>query len=158
MRRSSTRGGAAAAVLALALCTTMPGCGPGTPQVDKAALYTPESLAQELAFRYRGLRPEEKKLTRGAGRRARSAKTAAELARDEQAQKKARGADAAAKRDGPPTLDDVMADIDAKLDKIPGMPRPEARRKMIDALANDASLSAEDKTLLSQRLEQMDAS
>jgi hypothetical protein len=153
MRLSSTRGGAAAVVLALTFATTTPGCAPGTPEVDQAARYTPESLAQELAFRYRGLRPEGKKPTRGAG--SRSTKTAADLARDEQAQKKARGADAAEKRAGPPTLDDVMDDIDAKLDKIPGTPRPEARRQMIDALAKDASLSAEDRTLLSDRLKGM---
>jgi hypothetical protein len=57
------------------------GCGPSEAQFDKAALYTPESLAQELAFRYNALRPEAKKSTRKMTSAATSAKRTAELQR-----------------------------------------------------------------------------
>ncbi len=61
--------GAAAMVLALALPALATGCGPGTPEVDKSALYTPESLADELAFRYRALKPDARKFSRARGSR-----------------------------------------------------------------------------------------
>ncbi len=37
------------------------GCGPGAPDVDKAAPYTPDSLAQEFALRFVVLDPDAKK-------------------------------------------------------------------------------------------------
>ena len=46
--------------LTLALPALVPGCGPAMPEVDKAAFYTPESLAAELAFRFRALSPDAK--------------------------------------------------------------------------------------------------
>ena len=46
---------AVSTVLMLVLPAIVPGCGPGSLDVDKAALYTPESLASELAFRFRSL-------------------------------------------------------------------------------------------------------
>ncbi len=49
-------------VLAIALSVLGDGCSQGEPEVDKSAEYTPESLAQELAFRFSGLSPESKKL------------------------------------------------------------------------------------------------
>jgi hypothetical protein len=158
MRFSSTYANATTLALALALSTTAPGCGPGEPQVDRSALYTPESLAQELAFRYRELKPDARKFTRSAGPRIKPEDR--ELARqiDEKAEKKKGGAEVPKKRTGPPTLDDVMADIDSKIDKIPGTPRAETCRKMIETLSKDASLPAEDKTLLSDRLKEMGAS
>lgn len=155
MPSPSTR---ALAVLILALSTTS-GCGPGTPEVDQSALYSPESLAQELAFRYRGLKPEERKFTRPLGPRARPGDRERARGIDEKVeQKKGAGAGAPAKREGPPTLDDLMADIDAKIDKVPATPRAETCRKMIEILSNDASLPAEDRTMLSDRLKAMDGS
>jgi hypothetical protein len=158
MRFSSTHAGAAAFALALGLSTAIPGCGPGTPQVDSAALYTPESLAGELSLRYRTLKPEARKLTRGADAGPRAAKRAAALDRARQAEKKGGGSDVPSKRTGPATLDDVMADIDAKIDKVPGTPRAVTCRKMAEAIETDSSLSAEDKALLSGRLKAMGAS
>ncbi len=159
MRFASTLAGAAAMVLpALGLSIAAPGCGTGEPQVDKSAFYSPESLADELALRYRALKPEARKFTRPVAAGSKAAKRAAALDRARQAEKKGGGAEVPKKRAGPETLDDVMADVDSKIDRIPGTPRPEACKKMIDALSKDAALSADDKKLLSGRLEQMGAS
>jgi hypothetical protein len=57
---------AVSTVLTLILPAIMPGCGPASLDVDKAALYTPESLASELAFRFRALNADAKTSTRGA--------------------------------------------------------------------------------------------
>jgi hypothetical protein len=158
MRLSSTRARAAAVALAIVLLPTVPGCG-GRPAVDRSALYSPESLAQELAFRYRGLKPESRNLTRPIGRRAKPEDRDRARRIDEKVeQQKGGGAEVPKKRAGPPTLDDVMTDIDAKLDKVPGEPRADSCRRMIEALEKDASLSAEDRALLAGHLKEMGAS
>ena len=41
------------ATLVVALELLCPGCGPEATDVDKAANYTPDALAQELILRYR---------------------------------------------------------------------------------------------------------
>jgi hypothetical protein len=154
MRSSSRRAGAAAMIFGLVLPALATGCGPGAPEVDKSALYTPESLADELAFRYRALKPDARKFSRAAGSASKSAKRAADLDRARQAEKKGGGAEEPKKRDGPPTLDDVMADVESKIDKVQGTPRPDVCRKMIEILSKDASLSEADRKLLTDRLNQ----
>jgi hypothetical protein len=159
MRFATTLAGAVATLpLALGLSIAAPGCGSGEPQVDRSAFYTPESLAEELALRYRTLKPEARKFTRAAASSSKSARRAAALDRARQAEKKGGGGDEPKKRTGPETLDDIMADIEAKIDKIPGTARPEACKKMSDALPTDATLSADEKKLLSGRLEEMGGS
>jgi hypothetical protein len=51
---------AVSSMLTLASSALVPGCGPAVTEVDKAALYTPESLAKELAFRFRDLSHDAK--------------------------------------------------------------------------------------------------
>ena len=51
---------------------------------------------------------------------------------------------------GPTTIDDVLEDIDNKLDLIKGVSRPEACRKMTDAISKDSSLTEGDKKSLSE--------
>ncbi len=149
--------GAAAVMLAVAVSTTAPGCGPGTPEVDRSAHYTPESLAEELAFRYRALKPEARKSPR-AESGSKADRRAAAIERARQAERKTGDAEPAKKRTGPPTLDDVLADIDLKINKVPKTPRPEVCRKMVEALSKDASLSADDRKLLSDRINEMGSS
>src|SRR5436305_2682964 len=98
----------AALVLGFVLPLVTPGCGPAAVDVDKAAQYTPESLAQELAFRYRALKPEARKSTRKIGTRPKSPDRTAALERARAAEKKGGDAPAAKKRSGPQTLDDVL--------------------------------------------------
>ncbi len=66
---------AASTLLMLVVPAIVPGCGADDLEVDKAALYTPESLASELALRYQALNADAKKSTR---KLSRSDKAAAE--------------------------------------------------------------------------------
>jgi hypothetical protein len=135
---------AASTVLMLVVPAIVPGCSSGNLEVDKAALYTPESLASELAFRYQALNADAKKSTR---KLSRSDKAAAEKReRGTKSQTKGGGVKKTAK--GPTTIDVVLDDIDSKLDLIKGVSRPEACRKMTDAISRDSSLTQGDKKSL----------
>jgi hypothetical protein len=134
-------------VLTLVLSTIMPGCGPASPDVDKAALYTPESLASELAFRFSSLSADAKASSRPA--KSRSGKSLAQqVERAAKADKK--GAAVKKKATGPTTIDDVRDDVDNKLDLIKGVSRSEACRKMIDTISRDSSLTESDKKTLTE--------
>ncbi len=134
-------------VLALALPAIMPGCGPATLDVDKAALYTPESLALELAFRFRSLASDAKISSRRP--KSRADKAAAErLERATKVEKK--GGGVKKKATGPMTIDDVLDDIDNKLDLIKGTSRSDACHKMVDTLSQDSSLPESDKKTLTE--------
>ena len=141
---------AAAAVLTVSLAFVVAGCGPAASEADQAAAYTPESVAQELAFRYRSLLPEAKKSGQKARPRSKPGKTTTELARDEKASTKASGGVVTKKRSGPPTIDDVLEDIGVKLSRITGMSRSEACKKVIEAISRDSSLSESDKNALTE--------
>ena len=160
MRLSPSRAGAAATVgaavvLGLVLPALAPGCGSGELQVDKAALYTPESLAQELAFRFSALKPESKKSTRKAISTAKSAKRIADVERAAAAEKKGGNTEVPKKRTEPPTIDKVLDDIGSKLDLIKGMSRSEACQKAIATISKDSSLTESDKQLLTEKLREL---
>lgn len=132
-------------VLMLTLSAIAPGCGPADLEVDKAALYTPESLASELVFRFRALRPDAKV----SSRKAKSDKGLAErVARNAKVEKK--GAGLKKNATGPTTIDDVLDDVDRKLDLIKETSRSDACRKMIDTLSKDSSLTESDKKSLTE--------
>jgi hypothetical protein len=154
-RASAVAAVAAAVVLGLVLPALASGCGPGEPQVDKAALYTPESLAQELAFRYSALKPEAKKSTRKTSSGAKSAKRIADLERARTAEKKRGNTEATKKRTGPPTIDDVLEDVDSKINMIKGTSRAETYRQMIATISKDSSLTESDKQLLTEKLREL---
>jgi hypothetical protein len=143
---------AVSTVLTLVLPVIVPGCGPANLDVDKAALYTPESLASELAFRFRSLNPDAKASSRKAKSKADKG-IAERVARNAKVEKK--GSGAKKKQTGPTTIDDVLDDIDHKLDLIKGMYRPEACRKMIDTLSRDSSLTESDKKTLTELVAQL---
>jgi hypothetical protein len=160
MRLSPSRAGAAAAVaaavvLGLTLSTLGPGCGPAEPQFDKTALYTPESLAQELAFRYSALNPTAKKSTRKMSSGAKSAKRIADLEGARTAEKKGGNTAATKKQTGPPTIDDVLEDVESKIDTIRGTSRAETCRQMIETISKDSSLTESDKQLLTEKLREL---
>ncbi len=144
----------AALILAVLLPVLGPGCGPAAPEVDQSAEYTPESLAQELAFRFRSLNPELKKSTRRPVRRSKSDKSVADLERSEKTSKKSQGAPVAKQRAGLPTVDDLLDDVGFKLDKIKVTPRAESYQKLIEAISKDNSLNEADKKLLSEKLKE----
>jgi hypothetical protein len=135
-------------------------CGPAEPEVDKAALYTPESLASELALRYRQLNPDAKAAAVRFQLKPRDAKRLEEQrARSEQAKNKVLGGPPAKKKQtGPPTVDGLLADLDSKLDLIKGVSRADACRKMVEAISSDASLSESEKQRLTEFVSQLDGS
>jgi hypothetical protein len=149
-------------MLAFVLSALGPGCGPASTGFDKAALYTPESLAKEFAFRYRDLNPDAK----AAAARYRHTpkdekKIAAQRAKSEQAKNKVTGGPPEKKKkraSGPPTIDDLLADIDNKLDLIPGMSRADACRKMIETISGDNSLSEGEKQRLTELMGRLQGS
>jgi hypothetical protein len=136
---------AVSTALTLVLPAVVPGCGQASVDVDKAASYTPESLASELAFRFGSLNAAAKASTRGP----KSGKSLAEqVERARKAEKK--GAGLKKKAAEPATIDDVLDDVSDKLDLIKGISRAEACRKMIDTLSKDQSLTEGDKKALTE--------
>jgi hypothetical protein len=143
---------ATSTVLMLVVPAVVPGCSSGNLEVDKAVLYTPESLALELAFRYLALNAAAKKSTR---KLSRSDKAAAEkLERGTKSQTKGGGVKKKAPQ-GPRTIDDVLEDIDNKLDLIKGVSRPAACVKMMDTISKDSSLTDSDKKSLNELVDRL---
>ncbi len=64
------------------------GCGPEAPDVDKAALYTPDSLAREFALRFAALNPDARKAKPTFRSKPISAKSIADRESADQAKKK----------------------------------------------------------------------
>jgi hypothetical protein len=152
-------GAAASMVLTLLLATLGAGCGPGAAEVDKAALYTPESLASEFAYRFRQLDPDARTAAVRYKRSREGQKDAERLARVDQAKNKTSGgAPAKKKQAGPRTLDDLLADIDGKLDLIKGVSRADACRKMAETISRDTSISEDDRKRLTDLVGQLDGS
>jgi hypothetical protein len=60
------------------------------------------------------------------------------------------GRAATKKRTGPPTIDDLLADIENKLNLLKGISRSDVCRKMIDTISQDGSLKASDKKTLTE--------
>jgi hypothetical protein len=133
---------AASTLLMLVVPAIVPGCGPDDFGVDKGALYTPESLASELAIRFRALNPDAKTSKRKG--QSRSDKAAAER-REHGNKAQTKGGGVKKKAQGPMTIDDVLDDIDEKLGLIKGVSRAEACRKMTDAISQDGSLMPDEK-------------
>ena len=158
MRGSPSKIGAAAAVMAavvlsFSVMATIPGCGPAAPEVAKEAQYSPESLAQELSFRYQSLNADAKKATGKA--RSKSVRTAADRQRGEVDTKGAVGAVTKKQRGAPPSLDELLADIDSKLKLIKGVSRADACKQMIETLASDTKLTPTDKQSLTDHINRL---
>ncbi|WP_165227916.1 hypothetical protein [Aquisphaera insulae] len=134
----------------LALSVVMPGCGGGSPEFDKAALYTPESLAAELAFRYQELNPDARVASKNLKF---SKKLAEDVARTAKVEKK--GAGAKKKQTGPRTIDDVLQDVNGKLSQIQGVSRADACKKMTETIAKNASLGEADRKALTDLVGRM---
>lgn len=137
MKTSLTTAALLVGTLALA------GCGE-TPQFDPSTKYTAESLAQELSFRYRDLKPSAK---------AAAAKPV-QVRRDRDAESKSLG-DEAGKQAPAETLDDLLAETAAKMSLIQGMSRPDVCKAMIETLAKDNALRTSEKELLKAKLQQL---
>ncbi len=149
---------AVSAIFMLLLAAFGLSCGPAEPQVDKRALYTPESLAGELAYRFRQLNPVAKSTAARYKPNPKAEKDIAERRdRSEPAKNKTSGgAPARKKQTGPPTLDDLLADIDGKLGLLRGVTRADACKKMIETISGDSSLPDGDKQRLKELVGRLD--
>jgi hypothetical protein len=151
---------AVSAILILPLVALGLSCGSDEPEVDKAALYTPESLASELAYRFHQLNPDARSAAVQYKTNPRDGKDLAERrAQSEPAKNKALGgAPARKKQTGPPTLDDLLADIDGKLNLIEGVSRADACKIMIESISADSSVPDDDKQRLKELIGKLEAS
>jgi hypothetical protein len=136
------------AIVVLGLAVGSGGCGPSTPQHDKSADYTPQALADELAFRLSGLsdgKPQGPEATKsdvsGIEDQARSSTVA-------EATKKAPEAQ---------TVDDVVNDIAAKARTIQETPFGDVCRQVADLLRKNASVPEARKQAAITRLETLAA-
>jgi ATP-dependent 26S proteasome regulatory subunit len=139
-------------ILALAVASALPalGCG-GAAEFDKSARYTPESLAQELAFRYNALSPTGKVSTRI---RKAQKKNATIESNEEKSETKSKSREAT-KKDLPKTIDDVLDDIEAKAGLVKGTSRSEVFKAMIEALSRNNSLKEDERQVLAGKLKEL---
>ncbi len=141
---------ACAAALVLATAWLAPGCG-APPEFDKAVEYTPESLAQELALRTKGLAPSARKVERKRTSAPKGAPAPGYVPEPEtKAQSKGQ-----TKKAEVADLDDILDDIEAKGRSIKGVPAAEVFTKTADAVSQDQTLDAKDRDLLVEKLREM---
>lgn len=148
---------AASAIFMLLLTVLGLSCGPGEPEVDRSALYTPESLASELTYRFRQLSADAKSAAVRYQHSARNSKGPGEETESAK-NKTSGGAPARKKQAGPPGLDDLLADIDGKLDLIPGVTRADTCKKMAETIAADSALPDGDKQRLKELVAKLQGS
>ena len=127
-------GTTAAGVVALALL----GCGDGGTAFDPATSYSPESLATELAFRYRSLDPDRRDVPKP--RPSRKPEAASKTAKAETKQAQAT------------TLDELVRETLAKAGSIPGLSRSEAAGRIAEAVGKDPSVAEADRKVIVDRL------
>jgi hypothetical protein len=125
------------------------GCGANL-DVDNAALYTPESLAAEFAFSYKTLGSDTK--ATASKIKARTNKDRGKLPLSENALKKGKrgGVPRKSEPKGPLTLEELVQDVDAKIDLIRDFSRSESCGKMTEAISKDQTLDDNERKTLTE--------
>ncbi len=141
--------GILAFVVGAGVAVTLPilgaGCNSGTVEVDKSASYTPDALADELVLRFRALSGTARTASyQGSAARSKSTKGAPARAVSKKSVTRA------TKKKGATTIDDVLEDIDSKIDLVPGTPHVATKQQMLDKLSRDPSLRDTEKKELSE--------
>jgi hypothetical protein len=139
------------AAIWLLVASLAPGCGPGKPEFSPETRQTPESLAQEFAFRYQGLPAQAS--GKAKARAAAVEKAKAKFAQND-ADEKGKGARNAATKKAslPVTLDALIDSLEARLDQVPGMSRREAAGKVLERLKVSPAIDEADRTVVVERL------
>ena len=114
------------------------GCGSEEVEVDKAATYTPDSLAQELILRYKTLKPSAKTASRAPSKKSSGGAVSK------------KSAPSTTKKQDSPTIDGVLEDIGSKIALVKGTSPAETTKKMSEAIASDGSLGDSDKKALTE--------
>ncbi len=125
------------ATVGLAVASSIIGCGPGEPRFDPATRYSPGSLAQELAFRYKSLDPA------AAGPKTDGSAPKTGAVTKGGAQAKAAQAT---------TLDGLLDDVIAKAAKIPALSHAQACEKVAEEVAKDPTFTDADKKVIADKL------
>lgn len=140
----------AATTAVVALAVLVPGCGSEPAEFDKAANYSPDSLAQELILRYRALNPDAKNSKRGPSKGLSKQAIAARNKADTKVREKG-----TTKKQAAPEIDDVLDDIKYKMTLIPGTTPAETSKKMVETISGDNSLSESDKKALTEFVDRL---
>ncbi len=132
----------------ISLCLLAQGCSE-TPAFDPSTQYTPESLAQELAFRARTVPLPTKA---GAAKQKSAVSVASKSASTKPDAKDARAASAQTKKALATTLDEVVQETVDKFSQVNGMAKADIAKKVAASIANDASLSQSLKDEIQENL------
>lgn len=122
----------------------------GEPEFNRETRYTPQTVAQELVFRFKALPVAGKTSTK-----VRKARKSAPAPNAEEKGAVKSQAKAAPKKQLARTVDDLLDDVEAKVGLITGMPRTEALKKVIEAVSVDRTLDPDDRKMLTTRLDEM---
>jgi hypothetical protein len=137
-------------LLNLSVMAMVSGCGGANLDVDKAALYTPESLATEFAIGFKALSADTK--ATASKIKARTSKNRPAPVFSENALKKGKRVATTRKKEtkGPPTLDELVEDVDGKIGLIRDFSRSESCRKMTEAISKDQTLDDNERKTLTE--------
>ena len=137
-----------AMIAVLALICVAPaiwsGCGPSAPAFDPQTDYTPESLAGELAFRYRDLPENGKKISSRPVKKAEPLKGKALEKSGE-----------ATKEPATNSPDTIFEDLALKIRQSKKLSPADFCKQMIEAVKKNESLKPEERDALVKRLEQL---
>ena len=132
-------------VMMVGVVVAVLGCGDDTPRFDAATQYSPESLAQELSFRYASLDSKSRQMTPVYTNKKTGDATRREMTKD-----------ATTKNAPEENLDSLVADIRRKADTIPNLPPGSARNSVADAVDRDSSILDDGKKAIVAALRRSD--
>lgn len=134
--------------LAMAVSIVNAGCGPGDPTFDKATQYTPESLAQEFLFRYKGMNIKPKRAP-APPKRSKGTMTAEQqekLATKSKDQSKT-------KKQNSGTLDGLLEDIAMKAETVKDSTPSKVLKDVAAIVGKDTFVPEADRKILVERIE-----
>jgi hypothetical protein len=120
-----------------AVVITLLGCVDGDPKFDPAASYSPESLAQELSFRYKMIDRTKDDTVGDPGAVGKSGVT--------------KGG-AASKKARTDTFGGMIEEISGKIGLIPGMSRAEAAKRVVELVSGDPSIPEADRKTIAEKM------
>ncbi|WZO98498.1 hypothetical protein EP7_000078 [Isosphaeraceae bacterium EP7] len=140
-------------VAAAALALAWSGCGGGAADFAPETKYTPETIAQELVFRYRALGEGDQKLTAAAGR----GKNSRARSKERNAEKVQAKSKEATKAAPVRTADSLLDEIASKVRSLPDAPAADSFKKVAAAVRADTTLTPAGRDNLAGRLDELAA-
>ena len=126
----------------------LPGCGGSEPVFDKATQYTPESLAQEFLFRYKGMNIKPKRAP------APSKRNKGKLTPDQEEKlAKKTKEQSKTKKAATTSLEDLLEDMAKKAENVKDSTPSKVLRDMAAIVAKDNFVPDIDRKILAERIE-----